>query len=114
MTDNEGPPQWAMDRARELVRAEYPAQEGSVFSEDAISHPSNNRAIKALARIVATHEKPPVDPDLEIAREAMALTFEGHSNPGSAAKARAGEYDDTAGVTSIRHALRIARERGVL
>jgi hypothetical protein len=114
MTDNEGPPQWAMDRARELVRAQCQAQGVSVAFAADIFHPERHPAVKVLAGIIATHEKPPVDPDLEIAREALALTCEGHSNPGSAAMARAGEYDDTAGVTAARHALRLARERGVL
>jgi hypothetical protein len=119
MTDNEEPAQWAMDRARELIRAEYLARGASVVAAAAISHPPANPAVKVLARIIEEHdekyETPPVDPDLEIAREAAALAYEEQSRHGLAAQTlRVGIFDNGECVASARHALRIARERGVL
>lgn len=113
MTDNEELAQWAMDRARKLLRAEYVALGASAANSHPPTNPANP-AVKVLARIIETYEKPPVDPDLEIAREAAALAYEGHRYHDLAGLTRAGKCDNDLCVIAAHHALRIARERRML
>ncbi|HET8729512.1 MAG TPA: hypothetical protein VFM34_00165 [Moraxellaceae bacterium] len=67
------PPQWAIDRAYELVGEGY--------------------AYTAFARYIAEHEQPPVDPDLLTAREICARVADEIGREGDAGNYRDGIYD---------------------
>ena len=59
-------------------------------------------------------DKDSVDPDLLIAREAVAQCLEASDWPEWAADCRAGQSDDDYGVESALRALKLAREKGAL
>ena len=87
-------PQWARDRACELANKE-----------------PWRPAIAAFARYIAQHEQPPVDPDLETAREICARVAEevSPSERGVHAGYRGGDYDDDPEVQFALSALKEAR-----
>lgn len=82
-------PQWALERAAELANKE--------MGEDYLSPTSiaGTYVGTALARYIAQHEEPPVDPLLIEAREIVAKFYEGNGGPISSENFRAGKLDTT-------------------
>lgn len=98
-------PHWAKVRAYNLA---YGDQEWF----DTLSTWMISRTARAFARYIAQHEPEPVDPDLELAREAAATASEEKGWPDVAAETRRGERDDTISVESALRAIKLVRERG--
>lgn len=98
-------PHWAKVRACELANE---GREGrSLFRPSDVD---GSAPFRALARYIAQHEPEPVDPDLELAREAAAQTLELDGMTKAAARARGGE--EMPMVRSALRAIKLARERG--
>jgi len=68
------------------------------------------RTFAALCNTILAYEKPPVDPDLLIAREACAQYAVGHDWSGAAEGYRNGEYDFHPAINKCRIAVKLARE----
>lgn len=101
-------PEWACQRACDLVNEVKPGE--CRYVPEAVPH---FRALTAFARYIAQHEQPPVDPDLELAREVCAKYFAGQGCHEVAGNYRAGEYfvgeDDE--LTIALAAIKAAREQ---
>lgn len=75
-------------------------------------HPSVLYAANLLAKLDKYEPQPkPVDPDLLIAREAVASTC---TTERFVNKYRAGDFDDSSGIIGALRALQLAREKGAL
>ena len=98
-------PHWAKVRACELANAE-----GSVarWRPDEVDYLP---LLRALARLIAKHEPEPVDPDLLLAREAVADLYAENGLLIIAAEIREGNSDDCFAVQSALRAIKLARER---
>lgn len=103
MTDNI--PQWAKKRACELAN-EAKEMPGYWNPEDVVGC---NSPLTALARYIAKHEEPPVDPNLIKAREICARVVEGIDKHFVAAEYRKGIYDNLSEVQFALTALKEAR-----
>jgi hypothetical protein len=95
-------PQWALDKAAKAAGVGI-AYHGSAFTT------ITNASIAAHARTLAKYEKPPVDPDLERARELLAIEFERLGNQNAADWTRKGEYDTDAETLAVMAALKEGR-----
>lgn len=89
MTEVNNVPDWAYERMRGFI--------------------ANESVLSAFARYIAAHEKPPVDPDLLIAREASADIW--GDNDDERAITMTGKYDDSEAVGSALRAIKLYRER---
>jgi hypothetical protein len=96
MTEQTDIPQWALKRAEKLARAEA----SGFYSRD--SH-------RALARYIAQHEQPPIDPLL---KEAQKIGVAYCSDPETQRKYIAGGFDNTATMRALVAALRRGIEIG--
>ena len=85
--DKDMPADWALERAMELANANGANWTG------ARCHDHGDRTLYTLARHIEAHEQPPVDPDLETAREICARVFDSVSFFGLAKMARDGRAD---------------------
>lgn len=100
-------PHWAKVRACELANE---GREGrSLFTSSDVG---GSAPFRALARYIAQHEPEPVDPDLELAREATAQALESVNDLESAAEFRLGTIDDDIACRAALRAIKLARERG--
>ena len=70
MTDN--PPDWARVEAVRRLNAEYPGNPACWRYPEHRNSPS----VIVAARLIAKHEQPPEDPDLETAREAVNRCYQ--------------------------------------
>lgn len=95
------PPQWVLDRT---------ADECGYGPQDVIRNPTRwtvgSPSFRALALYIWKHEEPPVDPDLQAMREALAAAYDVCGEDNAAAKYRAGKYDPevTAALAAFRKA----------
>ena len=99
-------PHWAKVRACELTNAE-----GSVVCwhpKEVSLHPT----LRALARLIAQHEPEPVDPDLELAREAVAAEWSAQGDEDAVSKVLQGMCDGNITVCIALRAIKLVRERG--
>lgn len=85
------PPDWAIEEA--LKRSDFDARPDDVAYIRRASHRWCN-AIRELARMIAKHEQPPVDPDLVKAREIVADNFLRRGFADSSQEILLGEHDD--------------------
>ncbi|UXO93964.1 hypothetical protein Pan3_42 [Pseudanabaena phage Pan3] len=105
-------PHWAKVRACELVNAEL-KNPGFWEVEDVDDRAlSASSYLRALARYIAQHEPEPVDPDLELAREAVAAVWTAQGCDMGAAEVLQGKYDDKLDMKSAFRAIKLVRERG--
>ena len=81
------PPQWALDRAKELIGSDYVAD-----------------IINTFATYIAQHEPAPVDPLLQLARE---MEVGNYSQGTYTEKVLSGECDDN---ESVRYKMRFLRQ----
>lgn len=73
MTDaTNNPPEWAVRRACEIVKPNPEAALAKFAQTKTEPERFAGSDLERVARYVAEHEEPPVDPDLLIAREACA------------------------------------------
>ena len=98
-------PHWAKVRAYNLA---YGDQERF----DTPSAWMVTRTARAFARYIAQHEPEPVDPDLELAREAVAAEWSAQGCDSEAAATLQGQYDGGVAVKSVARAIKLLRERG--
>ena len=82
--DKDMPADWAIERACELVNAAGGGTLSVKIAKGAIGL-GHNLALNALARYIEAHEQPPVDPDLETAREICAKVAKELAHRGAAA-----------------------------
>lgn len=97
-------PQWAKERACELANDECGRH--AWFPDDCNQ---GYTTLTALARYIAKHEDPPVDPDLITAREICARVVDEIDRSGIADKYRDGTYDSTTDVQFAIAKLKEAR-----
>ena len=97
-------PQWAKERARKLANEECGRHDW--FPDDC---DGMYATLTTLARYIAKHEEPPVDPDLIKAREICARVVEGIDKHFVAAEYRKGIYDNLSEVQFALTALKEAR-----
>lgn len=97
-------PEWAKQMACDKANARI----GEDFAEP--SDIPDHASLTELALMCWQFCEEPVDPDLLIAREAMAQTCE--DEPQRAAAYRAGNRDDVIKETAVYIAARLAREQG--
>ena len=97
-------PQWAKERACELANDECGRH--AWFPDDCNQ---GYTTLTALARYIAKHEEPPVDPDLITAREICARVCLGQGRLRSAQNYRDGTYDSDPEVQFVLTALKEAR-----
>lgn len=98
-------PQWAKERACELVNAKTAGMMD--YTPSAVA--GHNPSIFAFAAYIATHEEPPVDPLLVEAREIVATT-KGYDVV--ADEVRSGDYDPclvAACLTALRRGIELGR-----
>lgn len=94
------PAEWAIERA------------GKLFDEGYDEHLTSTQS---FARYIEQHEEAPVDPDLEIAREAAANSREAAGAFSDYVEyMRLGHYDTDSEVQSALAAIKLARKRGKL
>ncbi len=98
---SEETPQWAKERACELINNEHP---GWKYTPNEVSI---SPALRAFARYIAAHEEEPVDPDLIEAREICALTTISNCN---AEAYRSGEIDHATIIQTALAAIKRGRE----
>ena len=104
MTTPEQPPEWAMKRAVVALNNEMNHNGLKVAG---IYGP----ALQALARLIAKHEQPPVDPILAAAREAVARRNEKRNFREFAESTRSGGNDDHGEVKNAVEAITLSLER---
>lgn len=112
-------PQWAIERACELANAADPLANWRPANLAPDSNVFVPGSMKALARYIAEHEEPPIDPLLIEAREIAGKFYidcgGGHEPNHSADIIRKGEGDNTIAVqcalAAIRRGIEIASER---
>lgn len=97
-------PQWAKERACELVNAEC-GKDDFWEPDDA----DDIATVRSLARYIAKHEQLSVDPDLVKAREICARVVREHEREGFESKYLAGDYDDDPEVQFALAALKETR-----
>ena len=68
-------------------------------------------AVRTVARLIAKHEQPPVDPILAAAREAVARWYEKRNDANNAEQVRDGNFDQSFGVRTAAAAINIYLER---
>lgn len=110
MTDtNNLPPEWAIQRALEILYADYQASALPTV-DNVATYPSMYAAPIKVARYIAEHEEEPVDPLLLKARE-IVVEFYSTNHPNSRlADVREGTRDDCKAVQLALHTLRAAAE----
>ena len=94
MTTPEQPPEWAMQRAIDELNVEV-NRTGSEIKWR-LPRDKGDSPVVVLARLIAKHEQPPVDPILAAAREAVARWYDGDNMPLMADNVRSGAVTLTA------------------
>ena len=102
--DKDMPADWAIERAIELVNVD-----GSTYTHESLTqkHIVGWSLGKAFARYIEAHEQPPVDPDLETAREIAAAFASYFSSRVMPSDCKNGEFDHT---TAVQFALAKLKE----
>ena len=106
MTDN--PPDWARVEAMKRLNAELG---DGVLPDWKLPRDGDVPEVLAMARLIAKHEQPPADPDLETAREAAARDNDRGGLEYTAAKIRNGHSDDDPDVQLALAAIKLHKER---
>ncbi len=107
--DKDMPADWAIERACELVNAAGGGTLSVKIAKGAIGL-GHNLALNALARYIEAHEQPPVDPDLETAREICAMVADQwDSGDGAEGRYREGCFDNDADIQFVVAKLKEAR-----
>lgn len=104
-------PQWAKERACELANAEQSYELWKVRDIDSKMYP----VMTTLARYIAQHEEPPVDANLQMARDSaaeatLAARLDDENSKQWAIYCRDGAYDDGREVQSALIAIRKLKE----
>lgn len=100
-------PEWPKQMACDKAKAQQPAAK---WTPSDVGHGFGT--LDALALMCWQFCEEPVDPDLLIAREAMAQTYEAVGNPTSAALCHGGDCDNLLKDGPTHIAARLAREQG--
>jgi hypothetical protein len=115
MTEANDVPDWAIEKALIEPNENSPGSTGSKWTVKEIKEANGTlryaTAVMAFARYIAAHEKPPVDPDLLIAREAAAQVYDEGGHPNHAKGCRDGRFDGNYDVTMPLRAIKLYKER---
>lgn len=110
MTDKTLPPEWAIERAIEILYEDYRIAAPPTVT-DVTTYPKVYASVLNVAQYVTQHEQEPVDPLLAKARE-IVVEFYGADHPDwpRLNEVREGTRDDCKAVQLVLHALRVATE----
>ena len=97
---------WAAKRACELSNAISNLYGPGGWTPDDVG---SDEVLTAFALYIQQHEQPPVDPDLELAREVYAVKWA--ELPHMVANCLAGEFDDTADMLMVLAGIKAADKR---
>lgn len=102
-TTNEIPPYWAYVRAHERSCRPHRPRPPREYAERAHELLP---AVRELARMIAKHEQPPVDPDVQIARDILAKAYEDDEQAFTANAVREGGMDGCFEFKAVLRALK--------
>jgi hypothetical protein len=104
-------PEWAIGEAVDRLNAAYT----ECYDMEAwrVAADSNHPTVLTVARLIAKHEQPPIDPLLVMAREAAASHYDRIGAVKRQGPIREGRDDQCGSVQSALTALRMAQEQGL-
>ena len=104
MSDTKVIPQWAKEKAALLANAEVGS---SYHYTPGMAGQAGARAFTALAAHIAEYEKEPVDPDLIVARQAVANRM---SLPGNVNAVLKGDWDKQSAIQNTLAGIKLYKE----